>query len=407
MKILHTADWHLGKRLNNFSRLEEQAEVLDEICHIADSEDVDAVLIAGDLFDTFNPPTEAVDLFYKTLKKLANNGKRAVVAIAGNHDSPDRIEAPDPLARECGILFMGYPTSSIQKFKLESGLAVTQSESGFMEISVPGCGHPLRLLATPYANEYRLKQYLGTDNQEEEMRKLLETQWREIAEKYCDTAGVNVLVSHLFMVKKGEKLPDEPDDEKPILHIGGAQTVYTANIPKQIQYCALGHLHGYRVMDTKPCPAVYSSSPLSYSFSEAEQEKYVVVIEATPGNKAEFKPIPLQQGKTLYKKRFDDVDEAVAWLQDNRDALVELTIVTDNYLTSDERKRLNNAHDGIVTIIPEVKNVDARASSEISIDLNVDMEELFKQYFEYTHGQKPNKEILSLFKEIRGHEVEE
>jgi DNA repair protein SbcD/Mre11 len=407
MKILHTADWHLGKRLNNFSRLEEQADVLDEICRIADSESVDAVLIAGDLFDTFNPPTEAIDLFYKTLKKLADNGRRAVIAIAGNHDSPDRIEAPDPLARECGILFMGYPTSRMQKFKLESGLAVTQSEPGFLEISVPGCDHPLRLLSTPYANEYRLKQFLGTDNQEEEMRKLLETQWRELAEKYCDAEGVNVLVSHLFMVKKGEKLPDEPEDEKPILHVGGAQAVYTANIPEQIKYCALGHLHGYRVMDTNPCPAVYSSSPLSYSFSEAEQEKYVVVIEVTPGNKAEFKPIPLQQGKTLYKKRFEDVDEAVAWLQDHQDALVELTIVTDNYLTSYERKRLNNAHDGIVTIIPEVKYVKAQTPLVKSIDLNVDMEELFKQYFQYTHGQKPNKEILSLFKEIRGHEVEE
>jgi DNA repair protein SbcD/Mre11 len=407
MKILHTADWHLGKRLDNFSRLDEQKEVLAEICEIADSETVDVVLIAGDLFDTFNPPTEAIDLFYKTLKKLASNGKRAVVAIAGNHDSPDRIEAPDPLARECGILFMGYPTTRVQKFKLESGLAVTKSEAGFMEISVPGCGHPLRLLATSYANEYRLKQYLGTDNKEEEMRKLLETQWAELAGKYCDTGGVNVLVSHLFMVKKGEKLPDEPEDEKPILHVGGAQAVFTANIPEQIQYCALGHLHGYRVMDTNPCPAVYSSSPLGYSFSEAEQEKYVVVIEVTPGNKAEFKPIPLHQGKTLYKKRFEDVGEAVAWLQDNQDALVELTIVTDNYLTSDERKRLNNAHDGIVTIIPEIKNVEAHAPSMRSIDLNVDMEELFKQYFQYTHGQKPNKEILSLFKEIRGHEVEE
>src|SRR5579872_1513255 len=108
MKILHTADWHLGKRLENFSRFEEQVEVLDEICQIADNESADVVIIAGDLFDTFNPTSEAVDLFYKTLKRLANDGKRAVVAIAGNHDSPERIEAPDPLARECGIVFAGF-----------------------------------------------------------------------------------------------------------------------------------------------------------------------------------------------------------------------------------------------------------------------------------------------------------
>ncbi|MCB0293286.1 MAG: exonuclease subunit SbcD, partial [Calditrichaeota bacterium] len=101
MKILHTADWHLGKRLERFSRLEEQREVLEEICGIAEQEAVDAVIIAGDIYDTFNPASEAVELFYKTVKRLADEGRRAVVAIAGNHDSPDRFAAPEPLAREC------------------------------------------------------------------------------------------------------------------------------------------------------------------------------------------------------------------------------------------------------------------------------------------------------------------
>ena len=98
MIILHTSDWHLGKRLDEFSRIEEQNEVLQEICDIADNENANVIIIAGDLFDTFNPPTEAVELFYKTLKKLSKNGNRAVIALAGNHDSPERIEAPDPLA---------------------------------------------------------------------------------------------------------------------------------------------------------------------------------------------------------------------------------------------------------------------------------------------------------------------
>src|SRR6476660_3431294 len=98
MRLLHTADWHLGKKLERFSRLEEQKLALEEIIQIADEQEVDAILIAGDLFDNYNPASEAVELFYKTLKRLSKNGKRAVIAIAGNHDSPDRIEAPDPLA---------------------------------------------------------------------------------------------------------------------------------------------------------------------------------------------------------------------------------------------------------------------------------------------------------------------
>src|SRR5690554_7320792 len=103
MRLLHTGDWHLGKRLDDYSRLEEQQAVLEELIGLAEIHDVDAVLVAGDLFDTFNPPAEAVELFYKSLKKLSGDGRRPVIAIAGNHDSPDRIEAPDPLARECGI----------------------------------------------------------------------------------------------------------------------------------------------------------------------------------------------------------------------------------------------------------------------------------------------------------------
>ncbi len=87
MKILHTADWHLGKKLDRFSRLEEQVSAMEEIITIADEEQADLVLIAGDLFDNFNPAVEAVELFYKTLKRLSLNGKRPVIAIFGNHDS--------------------------------------------------------------------------------------------------------------------------------------------------------------------------------------------------------------------------------------------------------------------------------------------------------------------------------
>jgi exonuclease SbcD len=104
LRILHTADWHLGKKLDHFSRLEEQKLVMAEICDIADAQNVDVVIVAGDLFDTFNPPAEAQDLFYKTLFRLTNNGKRAVVAIAGNHDMPERVEAPNPLAEMNGII---------------------------------------------------------------------------------------------------------------------------------------------------------------------------------------------------------------------------------------------------------------------------------------------------------------
>jgi exonuclease SbcD len=400
MKILHTSDWHLGKRLENFSRMEEQQAVLSEICEIADSNQVDAVIVAGDLFDTFNPPTDATDLFYKTLKRLASNGRRPVIAIAGNHDSPDRIEAPDPLARECGIIFTGYPNSIVPVFELETGLKILNSQEGFLEIKLPDNKSPLRILLTPYANEIRLKTALGYENSEEELRNILQKNWNNLAEKYCDNKGVNILVSHLFIVDKDAKMPEEPADEKPILHVGGVQAVYTENIPKQIQYTALGHLHRMHAVD-KESKVYYSGSPLSYSFAEANQQKYVLLVDAEPGEKVRVTEKPLTKGKKLLRYKADGMEDALNWLAQNPNCLVELTLVTDTFLTAQERKQISTAHNGIVTIIPEVTNPSEFASiNKKSIDLSKNMNDLFRDYFKHAKGQEPNEEIMELFAEI-------
>ena len=404
MKILHTSDWHLGKRLDDFPRFDEQQAVMNEICEIADRENVDAVLVAGDLFDTFNPPTEAVDLLYKTLKKLTNNGKRPVLAIAGNHDSPDRIEAPDPLARECGIIFSGYPGTVVPEFTLENGLKILQSDEGFIEIALPGNPIPLRILLTPYANALRIKTFLGEENSEAEMRNLLQRKWAELAAKYCDEKGVNILVSHLFLVEEGGEIPEEPEDEKPVLHVGGVQAVYTKNIPENIQFTALGHLHR---MHSPGRNAWYCGSPLSYSFAEAGQKKYVLLAEIEPGKQAKVTPIELCSGKKLLRFRAEGVDAAMEWLQQNAVCLVELTLATDNFLTAAERKQLNAIHNGIVALIPEVKNTGISSTSNAkNIDIGKSMNELFTEYFKHKNGQEPNDELMELFVELLAQEEE-
>ncbi|RMH79620.1 MAG: exonuclease subunit SbcD [Calditrichaeota bacterium] len=401
MKLLHTADWHLGKRLDRFSRLPEQRAVLEEICTIAEEEQVDAVLIAGDLFDSYNPPGEAERLFYRTLKRLSADGQRAVIAIAGNHDSPERIEAPHPLAQECGIILAGAPNCHISPFALETGLAVLRSEPGFVELRLPRDSAPLRLLLTPYANEVRLRTFLGDEDTEEELRRLLQRRWQALADAHCDGAGVNVLLTHLFFIRKGETPVEEPEDEKPILHVGGAQAIYTENVPRQMQYVALGHLHGRRIVTEDPCPMIYSSSPLAYSMSEAGQQKQVIIVEVEPGQPAVWREVPLTAGRPLMRKRCEGVPEAVEWLKAHPHAWVELTLVTDTFLTAEERRALAEAHDGVVAIIPEVRDPDLQDSAGgHSIRLDMSMEELFRAYFRHRHGQEPGEDILDLFREI-------
>jgi exonuclease SbcD len=401
MKILHTADWHLGKKLDHFSRLEEQKKVMNEICTIANVQNVDVVIVAGDLFDTFNPPVEAVDLLYKTLKKLTNNGKRPVIAIAGNHDSPDRIDAPNPLARECGILFVGNPDVTIPTVTIENGFEITQSENGFLEIQLPQYEFPIRIITTPYANEMRLKTYLGAENKEEQLNQLLQDSWAALADKYCDSKGVNILTTHLYMLKRGGEILEEPEGEKP-LRIGNADMVYTDCIPNQIQYTALGHLHRFQNVGGHPNPVVYSSSPLCYSFAEAGQDKKVVLIEAQPNEVVKFTAIPLHSGRVLHRKRFENTDEAVLWLLENPYCLVELTLVSDSFFASQDLKRIHESHDGIIFIIPIVTKDGNAEQHTPKVNLDQNIQGLFKDYFVSKHKQEPNEELLDLFNEIIG-----
>lgn len=398
MRILHTADWHLGKKLDGFSRMEEQVAVLEELVLIADVHAVDIILVAGDLFDHFNPGIEAVELFYRTLKRLSDNGRRPVIAISGNHDAPGVIDAPDPLARACGIILIGHPNTMVQPLELPH-FRISRSSEGMMEIYLKTFDYPIRILHTPYANEVRLKQYLG-ENKEEALNEVLARNWKELADTYCDEKGVNVLTAHLYMNQRGKTLLEEPDGEKPI-KIGNADMIYSEAVPSQIQYTALGHIHSFKNIGTVEKPIVYSSSPLCYSFSEAGQTKYISIVDLEPGKLAKIEKVTLKSGKPLFRKTFSSVQEAIVWLQENPHALVELTIESETFLQAEERRLLYQAHSGIIYLIPKVKNRETADLHTKEIDLNQNITDLFKDYFRSKNGdQKPNDEIMDLFNEI-------
>jgi exonuclease SbcD len=406
MKILHTADWHIGKKLDQYPRLEEQRLVLAELCEIAERDNVDAVIVAGDLFDNFNPSSEATELLYTTLHRLSGNGTRAVIAIAGNHDSPERIQVPDALARVCGIIFVGFPNTEVHKFCTQGKVEVIGTDKGFIELRLPNADFPLRIIHTPYANEQRLKTFLGIEDSEDALRNHLQRHWQQLADQYLDHEGFNLLATHLYVMKKGDPDPEEePEEERPILHIGGAQAIYTENFPKQVHYVALGHLHRYHSVDKNP-PVVYSSSPLAYSFSEANQNKQVVLLEAAKGELLSYTPIELKQGKKLRRGKFESVEDALNWLQENENDLVEITIVSDNYLEAADKKRLNEAHTGLIQIIPQIRRIN-EAEQATEIDLSLSVEKLFGEYFKSKNkGQEPSEGLMEVLREVLGTEEE-
>jgi len=399
MRILHTADWHLGKKLDFFSRLEEQKEVLHEICSIADQEEVDLVVVSGDLFDTFNPSVEATELLYKTLKRLTNNGKRPVIAIAGNHDSPDRIDSADPLARECGIFFFGYPNMITNPIRVENSFEVTKTDKGFIELKIPKYDYPIRVLCTPFANEIRLKQFLEVEDKSSQLQDILEQNWRSLADQYCDENGVNILASHLYMLKKDGVILEEPEGEKPI-RLGYADLIYSNIIPYQIQYTALGHLHRFHDIGQGNAPVVYPSSPLCYSFSESGQKKQVIIADLFPNQPAKYRTISLQKGRPLHRVKFGSIDEAVLWLTQNPYTLVELTLESAYFLTASDMKSIHQAHDGIIYIIPKINNSQNDSQGSDQINLEQDMKDLFIDFFKSKYGQEPNSDLLALFDEV-------
>lgn len=402
MRILHTADWHLGKRLERFSRIDEQREVMEEIVQIADLESVDAVIIAGDIFDSFSPPAEAQELFYRTVHRLSKGGRRPVIAIAGNHDMPERIEAPVPLAAANAIILQGFPHSVAGIFTSEGGVELLRTAPGFIELQIPGHSAPLRMLLTPYANELRMKTFLGG---EAGLADSLRDHWQKLATAYCDEAGVNILMAHLYFHKHGTTPSVEDEGERSILHVGGAPPITTNLLPDGVQYAALGHLHGFQVVDDSKYPVVYSSSPLCYSFAEAGQVKKVIILDVEPGQSAAMRTVDLTKGLPLLRAEFDSSEAAVEWLRENPDSYVELTIRTTTYLDGQMRKTFADAHERIVDVVPKIIREDGKVDEETdpASDLTeTDMQSLFLQYFRSRYGTEPSDSILELFREVTG-----
>lgn len=329
MKFLHTSDWHLGKKYFNRDRLEEQKQVLEEILAIADEHQVDALLVAGDIYDQSNPPHEADKLLYQMLPLLSKKGERPIFIIAGNHDSSSKIEAPKYLTEELSIFFVGFNDSKIDIFKNTYGIEVTKSDLGFAEFQFPIYDYPLRMIFAPYNTIVRLKKDISDWSSSDSLmaRDFFKQKWADLAQKYCDNTGVNILMAHYTV-----KLPEDfsPEDYDADHMIGGNYTLFPDTFPESIQYVALGHIHSFKEVSLKPCPIVYSSSPLCYSKKETDTQKYVVLLELEPNQPVHYQKIPLKTGKKIFLYENVTFEQIEKIIQDNPNHFYEFSVKIDN-----------------------------------------------------------------------------
>ncbi len=274
MRLLHTSDWHLGRSFHGVSLLEEQAAAISRIVSLALEHQVDAVLIAGDLYDRAIPPAEAVALFNDALARLSAGGT-AVVAIAGNHDSHVRVSVYDPLLSAFNITVrgdVGRAQEPVLVTPRAGGTPVAIYPLPYLEPAVVGpalAGAPVRL------------------RHEEVTRLAIE---RIQADRRERPPHRSVLVAHTF-VAGGETSESERE-----LTIGNVDRVSVAAF-EGFDYVALGHLHASQQLDG---PRIaYSGTPLAYSFSEEHHVKSVRIVELAADGMPTVEVVPLGVGRRL------------------------------------------------------------------------------------------------------------
>ena len=277
MRVLHTSDWHLGRPFHGASLLNDQAAAMDRIVALAAEAEVDAVLIAGDLYDRAIPPAEAVQLFNDTLARLSRAGA-AVVAIAGNHDSHVRVSIYDPLLSAFGVTIRGDVRRAAEPVLVQprrGGEPVAIYPLPYLEPAVDG-----PTLMDADAPAPRLSHQAVT-------RLALD---RIQAHRAGQPARRALLVAHTF-VAGGETSESERE-----LTVGNVDRV-SVNTFSGFDYVALGHLHGSQQLDG---PRVaYSGTPLAYSFSEQHHTKSVRIVELAADGTPALEIVPLGVGRPL------------------------------------------------------------------------------------------------------------
>ena len=270
MKLLHCSDLHIGKRVNEFSMLEDQRYILNQISELALLERVDAVLLAGDLYDKPIPPAEAVGLLDEFLTELARAGIQ-VLAISGNHDSPERLSFAARLMEDQGVHLAAL-------YRGAEGPVVLEDDHG-----------PVNFYLLPYLKPALVRHVYPEAEiaSYEQAVKYAVDQWQ------IDPGARNVLVAHQFVLGGSTCESEE-------LSVGGLDQI-SAQAFDAFDYVALGHLHGPQKIGRETLR--YSGSPLKYSFSEAGHEKSVCLVEMGEKGQTEVRQVPLKPLRDLREVR--------------------------------------------------------------------------------------------------------
>lgn len=374
MRLLHCSDLHIGKRVNEFSMIDEQRHCLAQITEIAKVQQVNGVLIAGDVYDKTVPSVEAVQLFDRFLTDLAAQ-HLPVYIISGNHDSPERLSFGEKMLVENQIYLSPVFDGTLRKITLED-------DYGSLFLYLMPFLKPA--MVRPFYPDAAIETY------EDAVRVVLE-------HSHIDPAARNVLMSHQFVTNNGAE-PERCDSE--LLSIGGVDQV-DARLFDSFDYVALGHIHGpqkvYR--DT----VRYCGSPLKYSFSEWRHKKSVTIVELKEKNQVELEMIPLIPLRDLrqIKGRLEDLLDPTVYTQGNPEDYLRV-ILTDEEQLYDPIGQLRHIYPNIMRLDLENRYTKKEDSSETAPDA-VNLQSplaMFAEFYEVANGVEMTAEEYSVMEKL-------
>lgn len=377
MKIIHTADWHLGKVVQGVSMLEDQKYIIEQfLLHVKEIQP-DVIIIAGDLYDRSIPPVEAVQLLDQTFSMIIKEMNIPIVAIAGNHDSTSRVDFGSTIFKESNLHLIG-------KLKKEMPPIILQDEYGQVAFHL-----------IPFADPQEVRYVFEDDSiktNQEAMEKIIENI------PFAD--GRNISVAHAFVTKNGEQIENTDESERP-LSIGGSECI-DANLFDRFNYTALGHLHQAHFVQNEKIR--YSGSPLKYSISEATHQKGFLVVEMGANGEVEIEKIPLNPKRDM--RRIEGYMKDLLGMPPSED-YVYVTLLDEAVIIAPMEK--------IRTVFPNAMHVD-RTMNHTFVDAGesvaeskrqMDTTTLFNAFYGEILNEEPDEQMMTLFNELLAEELVE
>lgn len=374
MKLFHLSDLHIGKRVNEFSMIEDQKYILTQILYAADQEKPDGILISGDVYDRTIPTAEAVQVFDAFLTRLSEQKIPAFI-ISGNHDSAERLAFGSSLMGKSGIYFSKVYDRTVEKIPMQDAYGTVW------------------IYLLPFLRPSTIRHALP--ERAEEVQSAADAVRIALEQTKIDEKERNVLLAHQFVT--GAKRCDAEE-----LQVGDVDQI-PAELFASFEYVALGHIHSPQKVGRETVR--YCGAPLKYSFSEAGQGKSITVVELKEKGSVDLRTIPLKPLHDLRKIRGTYLEVTAKSFYENRDCEDYLQVtLTDEEDVPDGMAKLRTIYPNLMRL--EYDNKRTRSNAEVRAAERVEEKselELFQEFYELQNNQ-PMTEVQEQFVEelLRG-----